>query len=117
MVERFAMPGICLGNRQIPRLLGRVTEIGYSPDQNRPLTQNASKPNIAWWRFAKLEIAIPQRLSVGTGAIKVNGERPALEIVSHLVLSLKSSAPNNLAVSVLLWRWGRFFWAKKNPPT
>jgi hypothetical protein len=49
--------------------------------------------------------------------LRFNGELPALEIVSHPVLSLKSSAPNNLAVSVLLWRWGRFFWAKKNPPT
>jgi hypothetical protein len=56
----------------------------------------------------KLEIAMPQRLSVGTGAIKVQRERPALEIVGHPVLSLKSPAPNNLAVSALLWRWGRF---------
>ena len=41
-----------------PKGPGRI-RIGHAQNRKRPLTQNAAKPNNAWWRFARLESQSP----------------------------------------------------------
>src|SRR6201999_1258368 len=50
---------------------GVLAELGRSLKQNGPLTQNAPKPNNAWWRFAALEIAMPSIRIIQTCGAKV----------------------------------------------